>query len=177
MEEVDLAILDHIDKKFSDIFRWLKRKSKMKISSYLMENSICYLNVKTRDEAIYQLACLLKKNNIIDNHQIFYKAVLEREKIVSTGIGMGVAIPHAKLPGLKDFFIALGIQKERGLNWEALDHSPVRLIFMIGGPENKQNEYLHILSHITMLMKDEKLRKQLLQMASSEDIFSLIKTF
>ena len=62
-----------------------------------------------------------------------------------TGIGIGVAIPHAKLEGYSDFFIAIGVQKKKGIDWNALDGSDVKLIFMIGGPENKQTEYLKIL--------------------------------
>jgi len=71
--------------------------------------------------------------------------MLEREKIVSTGIGMGVAIPHAKLTSVEDFFIAIGILS-KGVQWNALDGGPVRLIFMIGGPDDKQTAYLQILS-------------------------------
>ena len=72
---------------------------------------------------------------------------------------MGVAVPHAKMDNFTDFFIAVGIQKQKGLDWNALDKAPVRLIFMIGGPEDKQSEYLQILSLLTSAIKDVELRK------------------
>ncbi len=62
---------------------------------------------------------------------------MEREKIVSTGIGMGVAIPTPKLNSVEDFFIAIAVLTH-GVEWNALDGGPVRLIFMIGGPDDKQ---------------------------------------
>ena len=81
------------------------------------------------------------------NAQAGFGSHVKREKIVSTGIGMGVAIPHAKLPSFDRFFLAVGLQKVKdGIDWDALDGAPVRLIFMIGGPANQQTDYLKILS-------------------------------
>ena len=109
------------------------------------------------------------------DRQAFFQAILEREKIVSTGIGIGVAIPHAKLIGYDDFFIAVGIQKLHGIDWNALDGSLVRIIFMIGGPENQQTRYLKILSHLTLAIKDEQRRKALLRAQSSKEIIQIFR--
>ena len=86
---------------------------------------------------------------------------------------MGVAIPHAKMRDLSEFFIAIGIQKNKGIEWNALDKAPVRLIFMIGGPDDKQSEYLQILSLLTSAIRDGELRKKLLKAAKPEEIFEL----
>ena len=149
----------------------------MKIAKYLDPHLIKFLKAKKRDEALSSLVDLLSNLGRVHKTKNFYQALLEREKIVSTGIGMGVAIPHAKMNAFKDFFIAVGIQKEKGLEWSALDHSPVRLIFMIGGPDNKQTEYLQILSGLTHAIKDEGLRKKLLNVSSSDEVIELLKDF
>lgn len=110
-------------------------------------------------------------DQILDK-ELFYQAILDREHIVSTGIGMGVAIPHAKLAAYRNFFIAIAIL-QKGVNWNALDDVPVRLIFMIGGPDYKQTEYLQILSAITLAIRDEERRKKILTLNSKEAIMQL----
>lgn len=148
----------------------------IKISKYLDPSQVAFLDVENRDEAIKALIELGFEAGIILDKQVFYDSILEREKIVSTGIGMGVAIPHAKLPNYEDFFISIAILR-KGVDWNALDGAPVRLIFMIGGPDDKQTEYLQILSNLTLAIKDEERRKKMLTLNSQEDIIELFKAF
>lgn len=138
-------------------------------------NLVVFLNVETRDEALSQLVDKIAEAGKIKDKEIFYRAIIEREKIISTGIGIGVAIPHAKLPDCDYFFIAIGIA-QKPINWHALDGTPVRIIFMIGGPDNKQTEYLQILSTLTQAIKDEEKRKKLLMSNNSETIVELFQT-
>ena len=145
----------------------------MKISNYLDERLVVFLEEDTRDGAISRLVDQLDSNGFLLNKRDFHDAILDREKIVSTGIGIGVAIPHAKMPGCSDFFIAIGIQKSKGVDWNALDGSLVRVIFMIGGPDNMQTEYLKILSHLTQSIKDEERRWKLLKSTSVAEVLDL----
>lgn len=138
----------------------------------LDRKQVCFLQEKSRDEALKKLVAVLASAGKLKDEQAFYKAIIEREKLVSTGIGMGVAIPHAKLPDYHSFFIAIGIH-EQGLDWDALDALPVRLIFMVGGPDDRQAEYLQILSRLTLAIKEESRRKKLLQLRSEEEIIDL----
>lgn len=154
-----------------------KKKEFMRISDYLDSRLITFLECDTRDEAIHTLIDLLDSEELLPNKKTFAQAIFDREALVSTGIGMGVAIPHAKLSSIDDFFIAVGIQKKKGLDWNALDKAPVRLIFMIGGPEDKQTEYLQILSLLTSAIRDMNLRKQLLQADTQEQVFALFSKF
>ncbi len=89
---------------------------------------------------------------------------------------MGVAIPHAKLANFDDFFIAVGVHS-KGINWNALDSSPVHLIFMIGGPNKKQTQYLQLLSLLTTSIKDEGRRKSLLHAENNDEIISQFEGF
>ncbi len=145
------------------------------ISDYLSKDLILFLSSSDRDEAIEKMSDLLIENHHIDDRDSFIQAILEREKIVSTGIGMGIAIPHAKQLGFSHFFIAIGIQSDVGIEWNSLDDLPVHLVFMIGGPANKQNEYLAILSALTYLVRDKELRSRLIQAKSREEVFELIQ--
>ncbi len=145
----------------------------MTISSYLDERLVLFLEEETRDGVIARLIERLDSRGLLLNRRDFHSAILDREKIVSTGIGIGVAIPHAKLSKCSDFFIAVGIQKSKGVDWNALDGSLVRLVFMIGGPDNKQTEYLKILSRLTQAIKDEERRKRLLKCTNVPEVLDL----
>ncbi|MCI5051921.1 MAG: PTS sugar transporter subunit IIA [Simkaniaceae bacterium] len=127
---------------------------------------ITFIKSKTRDEVLKEM---------VNSNEEFLKALLTREAIVSTGIGMGVAIPHAKLESFDDFFISIGIVKEtQGIEWDSLDGFPVRLIFMIGGPPDRQEEYLKILSALTTLIRDDTLRGKLTGAMRVHDVVELI---
>jgi len=146
----------------------------IKITDYLDPRLVAFLDVDTRNEAIETLVNMIHQTGRLQDKYAFYEAIIEREKIVSTGIGMGAAIPHAKLTFYDDFFIAIGIIR-KGLDWNALDGSPVRIIFLIGGPDDKQTEYLLILSKLTQVIKDEQIRKKMLTLNSPEDMIELFR--
>lgn len=142
------------------------------ISKYMDPKLVCFIDVETRQEALQEMVDMLYYADKLKDKDQFLKAILDREKVVSTGIGLGVAIPHAKLPNYREFFIAIAISK-KGINWNALDNTAVRLIFMIGGPDDKQTEYLQLLSSLTLAIKDEERRKKLLTLNSKESIIKL----
>lgn len=135
---------------------------------------ISFIDEETRDKAIRALVVKAFEEGKIQSPDDFFNAVISREKIVTTGIGMGVAIPHAKMHGFEDFFISVGIL-EKGVDWKALDGAPVRLIFLIGGPDDKQTEYLRILSSLTLMLKDEEKRKTLLTTKSPKEVCDLFE--
>lgn len=148
----------------------------VKISKKLDPKIVVFLDSHTRDEVLKSLVENLEKAGRLKDPKKFFNAILSREKIVSTGIGLGVAIPHAKLTEYEDFFIAIGILKH-GVEWHSLDGIPVRLVFLIGGPDNKQTEYLQILSNLTVALKDEERRKKMLTLNSPAAIISLFESF
>lgn len=164
-----LAILERIN-------LFMKKGDEMTLSELIEEGVICFLEADSRDAALKKLIDALADSGEIVDKENFFEAIIKREKIVSTGIGMGVAIPHAKLPIFNRFFLAVGLQKAKeGINWDALDGAPVRLIFMIGGPANQQTDYLKILSRLTAAIKDEDRRKKLLNTQSKEDVVALFE--
>jgi PTS system nitrogen regulatory IIA component len=146
----------------------------MKISNYLCDELVCFLKETSKDEVLKKLIQASLRAKKLSDEKPFATAIFEREKIVSTGIGMGVAIPHAKLDDLSEFFIVIGIL-ERGVDWHALDGAPVRLIFMIGGPDDRQTEYLQILSTITQIVRDEALRRDLFSAQNGQEVIKLLE--
>jgi PTS system nitrogen regulatory IIA component len=147
---------------------------KMKVYKYLNSKLIFFLDVTSKEEALNQIVTMTVEAIQLPEGERFHKAIFDREKIVSTGIGMGVAIPHAKLSAYNDFFISVAVLKS-GIDWNALDGAPVRLIFLIGGPDDKQTEYLQILSALTGVLRDEELRKNLIGASSAKEVISLFE--
>jgi len=148
----------------------------LKIFNYLNKDLILFFNADSRDDALKIMIEKIAFAGKLKDEDTFFEALIERERIISTGIGMGVAIPHAKLDGYDDFFVAIGVL-QRGVEWNSLDNAPVKLIFMVGGPDDKQTEYLQILSSLTMAIKDEERRKKMLTRNSPEAIIEIFKAF
>lgn len=146
----------------------------MHFTRYMDPRLVVILNAGSRDETLHQLVHRIYEAGKLPDEETFFNAILEREKIVSTGIGMGVAIPHAKLPSYDQFFIALGVL-QKPVDWQALDGAPVRIVFMIGGPDDKQTEYLQILSSLTQAIKDDERRKKLLTMQEPSAMIELFR--
>lgn len=140
---------------------------------YLNKKAILILDVSTRDDVIEQMIDRAGADGHLMDKESFLQGILNREQVVSTGIGMGVALPHAKNPTIDHFFIVVAVLK-KGVDWKALDGAPVRIVFMIGGPDDKQTEYLRVLSSITEVIKDEELRKKMISAQNPDSIITLL---
>lgn len=145
----------------------------MRITDYLNPRLILFIKDETRDSTIDSLIDLLEKEGKLVEKKAFREAIFYREGLVSTGIGMGIAIPHAKMACIDEFFIAIGISQNKGIDWNALDSAPVRIVFMIGGPDHKQTEYLQILSMLTSAIKEVDLRKKILKATTAAEVYEL----
>jgi len=100
--------------------------------------------------------------------------LLERERLGTTGIGSGIAIPHGKMEGLKKVLLVVA-RSTKGVDFESLDHNPVQIIFLLLAPEENLGEHLKILAHISRVLRDQEFRESFLAAKSKEDIYSLLK--
>lgn len=147
----------------------------VQLSEYMSPDEVLFLHTANRDETLRALVHRLYETGTIKEEQQFYQAIIEREKVVSTGIGMGVAIPHAKMASFDEFFIAVGIL-QKPVDWHSIDGGFVHFVFMIGGPDDKPTEYLQILSSLTSAIKDEERRKKLLTLQQPLAMIELFQT-
>lgn len=146
----------------------------MKITDLLKKDSI-NLNVEAsnKKELLEQAVELMNNNGNITDKDKYLELVLKREKEGSTGIGEEIAIPHGKgdsvsAPGLAAMVIP------NGVDFEALDEKPVKLLFLIAAPNNKDNVHLEVLSRLSTLLMDEKFRKKLINAKSKEEFLEII---
>lgn len=101
------------------------------------------------------------------------KILLEREKLGSTGIGEGVAIPHGKVEEAKDILISFG-RSTPGIDFDSLDGQPAHLFFLLIAPESSTSLHLQALAKLSRLLKNESFRRELYQAADAQAICDLI---
>ena len=104
--------------------------------------------------------------------ETIYQVLKERERLGSTGVGNGVAIPHGKLPGLDKILLCFA-RSQAGIGFEAKDNRPVHLLVMILSPVDDAEQYLQTLARVSKLLKDERIKNKLFQATSSRTIFQL----
>ena len=147
----------------------------MKISDHISEKTICLaLENTTKDDVIRELAELLKESEYVTNFDVFLKDVFEREKLGATGIGNGIAIPHARTDAVHNIIIAFG-RSSQGIDFNGVDKKPAKLVFLMGTPKKDVNKYLQVLAHLTRLLKKESFRQQLLEAQNADEILNAIK--
>ena len=146
-----------------------------KITDYITVDMVSLdLKAKNKKEALLELSQLLGVSDSIDNYGVIETALIEREKLGSTGIGKGVAIPHAKTDFAKKLTIAFG-RSNNGVNFESLDGKNVNLFFVFASPISDSSTYLKILARISRLIRDEKFRNKLINASTSQEIVDIIK--
>jgi PTS system nitrogen regulatory IIA component len=146
------------------------------LEKLIKEEGVVFLEEETPRAAIKSLIKKAKELGKLNDEELFEREVFEREAILSTGIGLGVAIPHAKLKGIEDFFIIVGVNKE-GVDWNSIDGEPVKAVFLIGAPDTEQKRYLRILSKLILLAKNEVRRDSLFAAEKSQEVVELFKNF
>lgn len=138
------------------------------------ESTIVDLKGETKEEIIAELVNSLHLGDAINDKDKVLQAVLEREKIMSTGIGDGIAIPHGKSDAVVKLVAALGTQK-RGVDFEALDSEPAYVFFLLVSPANVSGPHIKALARISRLLKNDDFKKRLIAASSSEEIISVIQ--
>lgn len=146
----------------------------MKLSKFCEENLVIFdMKASTKDEAIEELVALAASSNMIKDEQMLLQDVKEREELVTTGVGYGVAFPHAKTRSAKGIVIAFG-RSNKGIEFDAMDHKPVNLFFLIAAPEDAIGAHLNVMARLSYLMKSEDNREKLLEATSPGDVLLLI---
>jgi len=138
------------------------------LRDYIDPRRIVILDGGGKTEVLDRLIELSRSDELVQDFQKFRKEVFHRESIVSTGIGMGVALPHVKTGSVRSFFITVGVFR-KGVDWDSLDGKPVQIAFLIGGPENHQ-QYLQILAKLTLIIRNEQKRRALIEASSPEQV-------
>lgn len=138
------------------------------------KSTLVGLKGHSKDEIIEELVDSLEVGAAIANRDKALEAVLEREKIMSTGIGDGIAIPHGKSDAVSQLSAALGIHK-RGVDFDALDGEPAFVFFLLVSPANVSGPHIKALARISRMLKNDSFKKKLIEADSAEQILGIIE--
>ncbi len=146
----------------------------MKIIDYIKEDGVISdLQAIDKLSVLKELARVLIKPSQSPSAEEIVQAVLNRERLCSTGIGEGIAIPHGQLKKLEDFIVSFG-RSIKGVNFDSIDQKPAHLFFLIIGPENSEVKNLKLLSRIATILRNASFRGHLMKARSQRELFQLI---
>ena len=143
----------------------------MRIEEVLRESCvIANIKERTKEGALTELVEALKEADLIRDREKVVRVILDREKLGSTGIGDGIAIPHGKLKDIQTILCAFG-RSEEGVNFDSVDGKPVHIFFLLLAPEESASQHLKMLSRISRILRDPSFRRRLLQLNDRETIY------
>lgn len=147
----------------------------MHISQFLTPESVAVgIDAADKDAFIKKVVSLLEGRPEIQDLKEVERSVLEREWLMSTGVGKGLALPHAKTKAVSGTVAALVVTKAP-VPWESIDGESVRLVFLLVGVPDAKSEHVKILSRISRIMNRDAVRKQLAEASSSEELLNTLK--
>lgn len=131
--------------------------------NYFKSKLITYIDKPcTKEEVLKTLVDLIRKNSdSLDDEENFYHNILEREKLGSTGIGLGIAIPHARSEKIKNIVVAVGLLKY-GIDFNSPDGENVKLVILVGAPKGQNREYLSLVSELMRTFRDDNMRNNVI---------------
>ena len=146
----------------------------MKITDFLTAQTVIpILASRDKNAALQEMAeGLVSYHRQLDKQKVL-AVLLDREKISTTAIGEGVAIPHGKLPGV-DRVMGMFARSPEGVDFASLDGGPTHLFFVLIAPENAAADHLKALARISRLLKDEAFRRRLMEGQTGQELFNII---
>ncbi len=170
--------------KRSEVDNWINQKltprikqlsqNDINLNAFISKSRTCVLNCETKSEILNHLIDLMKDLPGIQSRQELSDAVFQREKLMSTGIGLSIAIPHARLNGLNDMYMAFCVNTKGIKDYDSLDGLPVRIVVMILAGREQHARYITALSLVAKMLKDPGIRENFLSIKSNDELLSLL---
>lgn len=147
------------------------------IADFMEEDLVCLeMKSKNKSEALVELSELISKSkNINSKDNSIYKALLERENLGSTGIGRGVAIPHAKTEDASKLTVAFGISRNK-IDFDSMDDEKIGIFFVFASPSKDSKIYLKVLARVSRIIREEDFRKELYNCKTAKEVIDCIRS-
>ncbi len=146
----------------------------MNLKNILTEDCVCQLQATSKEPAILELVDLVAKTGRIQNIKELKECLFYRERLMSTGIGLGIGIPHVRLEGVGEPVVALGVQRQGISDYESIDGQEVKIVILIVVEKTRHKDHIQLLSLFMESLREETTRKALLSASSLEEIYELI---
>lgn len=146
----------------------------MKLGDYLAPSAVfADLGATTKAEILAEMVASLAAAHPELDPETATRVLMERERLGTTGIGDGIAIPHGKLPGLQDIVLAIG-RSSKGVPFDSLDNEPCRIFFLVLAPVDAAGQHLRLLAHISRLLKSQDFRSAFLAASDHDALWRLL---
>lgn len=147
----------------------------IRISEVLRPEGII-LDIKSREKiaVIKELVTALINAGLVQNEELFLSDILKRENLESTGIGLGVAIPHARTKAAKELILSFG-RSTPGVDFNSLDGKPSHLVFLIAAPEDQKSQYIMALARLSKTLRKEDARARLSKASSADEVIEILR--
>ena len=170
--------------KRDDIEKWVSHKLSPRIhlpssdfpslSAILKPERTVLLHSTTKEAALNQLIDLCTDIPNLSNRAELADAVFKREQLMSTGIGLSIAVPHVRLNSIHEINVAFGVNESGIKDYDSLDNIPVRIIVLIVAGRDQHTDYIQTLSRISRLLKNPLIRERLFEAKSSSEIYKIV---
>lgn len=170
--------------KRSEIQKWVDRRLgkplavdspiSISLSRVLTPKRCVILNKATKAETLSEMIGVLAAAPQISNKDELTAAISSREQLMSTGIGLGIGLPHVRLASVSDIVMAFGVSRKPITDYESLDGRPVHIIAMIAAGQNQHAEHIRLLSHISARLKDPETRQALINAQDADEIYRIL---
>ena len=146
----------------------------MRLTDILSEQRVTtQLTATSKDDALRALAHLFAVDDRVLDAAAVYEVLRERERLASTGIGSGVAIPHGRIATLDSLRAAVAISPE-GIPFDAIDGQPVRIVVGVLAPQHHTGDHLRVLARVSRMLRSREVRERLLEAHGPADAFEII---
>lgn len=169
----------------SEIENWVNQKLSPRIkdvdnkannlSTLISKERIIFLDNSSKNEILNQLIDLAAELPGIQSREELADAVYRRESLMSTGIGLGIGVPHVRLNNVKDLYMSIAIAKNGIPDYEALDDIKVNIVVLIVAGRNQHSQYIKALSQMAKLLKNDEVREKLVQSENADQVYEILK--
>jgi len=148
----------------------------LKLKDYIDKKLISFLKSKTKEKVLLELIDSICMNRELGNRKEIKEAIFYREKLMSTGIGLGIGVPHVRIKGIKDLIVTVGISKQSITDYETIDDVPVKIVVMIVAGEGQHKSYIKFLSLIVSKLKNHGVREKLIEAKNEKEIYEILSS-
>ena len=169
-----LEVEKWVDEQLSKTSRKNVTFSPIEIKNILSAKNVMLLDVESKDAALMKMLDRMSANGSISHKGEIAEGIFQREKLMSTGIGLGIGIPHVRMEIIKDLIMGVGLVRSELNDYESLDGKPVKLIFMILAGKDQHPQHIKTMAAISERVRNIVLREMLMQADTAETIHQLL---
>ena len=146
----------------------------MELERSIDRQRVLILRGRTKREVLLELIDIVCRSGNIGDAEKLRDAIFYREELMSTGIGLGIAVPHVRIPGVEEPITAVGVSREGIEDYESLDDQLIRVIVMIVAGKDQHKRYIKLLAEITSKLKSDNVLEKLLKAENSDEIYRIL---